>query len=90
MMGTTINKFEHIDKIQTTPYMILETFQPQAKFIKVPLVEEGFFKTLEKKHKKEFPSGSYRAKFYLNPKSYVINQGNYYIFMELSVRFKGI
>ena len=31
-----------------------------------------------------------RTKFYLAPKSYVIKKGCYYIFLELSVRLRGI
>lgn len=87
-----MTKCELLDKIKKIPYMILETFQPQIKFLKVPVVNEGFFKILEKNNKKYFSGacGRFKTKFYLHPKSYFINKGIYYIFLELSVRFKGI
>jgi len=47
-----MTKCELLEKIQNTPYMILESFQHQDKFLKIPVVDEGFFKIMDIKHKK--------------------------------------
>ena len=67
-------------------YMVLESIEPPGRFIILKMTDQRLMKVLEKKHQKIHKQ--FQPKFFFVPKSYLIRNDEYFIFVEMLVYLK--